>query len=96
MRCNQTEDSALQYGVVQTLANLTTYRRRLSEEQQQLKKLQEFAGEKKVKVRLPAAARTLSACVISFRLDSLSLTLLYAGAPGRRRRPRGQARHRGA
>ena len=56
--CDQTEDSALQYGVVQTLANLTTYRRRLSEEQQQLKKLQELAGEKKVKVRVPAAART--------------------------------------
>ncbi|KAJ3080083.1 hypothetical protein HK102_003310 [Quaeritorhiza haematococci] len=39
------EDRSIQYGVATILMNITSYRKRLSEEEEQLKKLKEMAGE---------------------------------------------------
>lgn len=46
------EDKSLCYGVTSILANLTSYRPRLTEEQQQLLKIKEMSGEAVPKVHL--------------------------------------------
>jgi hypothetical protein len=54
---SQTDDSAVQYGITSVLSNLTLYRRRTNEEEEQMKKLKEFAGEKQPKVRAQSYMR---------------------------------------
>ena len=46
----KTDDRALQYGLVSIFGNISAYRRKLSEEEEQLMKLKEAAGEGTVKL----------------------------------------------